>query len=184
MNFDPATEKLAAASTGTITATITLGGGATGWEVAKDGDTGNAFITSFTDNRGSSTVLAIAYSANTTAVERSATINITPTGAGSATGPVFALVLTQLGRSLFCVFQTSYPSFRLYPNPANSSFVVETEFSDARINIQHVHGGDLLNVSVQRGRNEVDIRHLPAGVYVVTLTTSQGSTSTRLIKAE
>ena len=75
-------------------------------------------------------------------------------------------------------------SFRLYPNPANSSFVVETEFPDARISIQHVHGGELLRVSLQRGRNEVDISHLPAGVYVVTLTTSQRSTSTRLIKAE
>ena len=183
VNFDPATEKLAAASAGTITATITLGGGATGWEAAKDGDTGNAFITSFTDNSGTSTVLEIAYSANTTAVERSATINITPTGAGSATGPVFALVLTQLGAVVLRV-PDLLSSFRLYPNPANSSFVVETEFSDARISIQHVHGGELLRVSVQRGRNEVDIRHLPAGVYVVTLTTSQGSTSTRLIKAE
>ena len=99
VNFDPTTEKLAAASTGTISATITLGGGATGWEAAKDGDTGNAFITSFTDNSGTSTVLEIAYSANADVLERSATINITPTGSGGATGAVFALVLTQLGTS-------------------------------------------------------------------------------------
>ena len=84
---------------------------------------------------------------------------------------------------MFCVFQTLLSSFRLYPNPAQGSFVVETEFSDARISIQHIHGGELLRVSLQRGRNELDISHLPAGVYVVTLTTSQGSTSTRLIKA-
>ena len=44
------TEKLAAGCTGIISATITLGGGATGWESAKDGDTGNEFLTSFTDD--------------------------------------------------------------------------------------------------------------------------------------
>ena len=97
MNFDPTTEKLAAASTGTLTATITLGGGATGWAAAKDGDTGDVFITSFTASGGGATALEIAYSANADALERSATINITPTGAGGARGTVFALVLTQLG---------------------------------------------------------------------------------------
>ena len=94
VDFLYATEKLAAASTGTITATITLGGGATGWEAAKDGDTGNVFITSFTDNSG---VLEIVYSANVGVDERSATINITPTGAGGAKGAVFPLVITQAG---------------------------------------------------------------------------------------
>ena len=67
MSFDPTTEKLAAASTGTLTATITLGDGATAWTAAKDGDTGDAFITSFTPASGDGTtnnVLTIAYSAN------------------------------------------------------------------------------------------------------------------------
>ena len=93
------------------------------------------------------------------------------------------ITITQLAEAVLRVPEL-FSSLRLYPNPANSSFVVETEASDARISIQHLHGGELLNVSVQRGRNEVDIRHLPAGVYVVTLITSQGSTSRRLIKAE
>ena len=97
MNFDITTEKLAAASTGIISATITLGGGATGWETAKDGDTGNVFITSFTDNSVSSAVLEIAYSVNGGVDERSATINITPTGADGTKGAVFPLVLRQAG---------------------------------------------------------------------------------------
>ena len=97
VSFDPTAEKLAAASTGTILATITLGGGATGWETAKEGDTGDVFLTSFTASGVGATVLEIAYNANGDALERSATIKITPTGAGGATGAVFSLVITQLG---------------------------------------------------------------------------------------
>ena len=94
-------ERLAAASTGTILTTITLGGGATGWSAAKDGDTGDAFITNLnsggTATGDASTTLGLVYTANGGAGERSVTINITPTGAGGSTGVVFPLVLTQLG---------------------------------------------------------------------------------------
>ena len=91
------TEKLPVDATGTITATISLGSTATGWTAAKDGDVGNTFITSFTGSGSGSTSMVISYSANTGGTERSATINITPTGASSTTGAVFALALTQLG---------------------------------------------------------------------------------------
>ena len=97
VDFAHATEKLAAASTGTILATITLGGSATGWEAAKDGDVGDAFIESVTDNSGTSAVLEIVYKANTNALARSVTINITPTGVGGVKGVAFGLALTQLG---------------------------------------------------------------------------------------
>ena len=110
VDFDPTTEKLAAASTGTLTATITLGGGATAWTAAKDGDTGDAFITSFTPASGDGTtnnVLTIAYSANTTDSERSATINITPADADGTTGSVFALVLTQFAVPTIAVVTTT-----------------------------------------------------------------------------
>ena len=86
-----------AASTGRIAATLTLGGGATGWTATKSNDDSDAFITNFTASGGGTTVLDIDYSANAGTTERSATINITPTGAGSATGTVFSLVITQLG---------------------------------------------------------------------------------------
>ena len=125
------------------------------------------------------------FGANTGA-ERSVTLTFEALdgSSNSFTPPVMTpITITQAAAPVLRV-PDLLSSFRLYPNPANSSFVVETEFLDARISIQHLHGGDLLNVSLQRGRNEVDISHLPAGVYVVTLTTSQGSTSTRLIKAE
>ena len=170
-------------ATGTITATITLGGGAEGWTATKSNDDSDAFIESFTPASGdrSNLTLTITYKENTGAA-RTATLTLTTTG-GTGAAATADLVITQLGESVLRV-PTLLSSFRLYPNPAQGSFVVETEFSDARISIQHVHGGELLRISLQRGRNELDISHLPAGVYVLTLTTSQGSTSTRLIKAE
>ena len=170
-------------ATGTITATITLGGGAEGWTATKSDDDTDAFIESFTPASGDRTndMLTITYKENT-GVERTATLTIATTG-GTGAAATADLVITQ-GAATVLRVPTLLSSFRLYPNPAQGSFVVETEFSDARISIQHVHGGELLRISLQRGRNELDISHLPAGVYVLTLTTSQGSTSTRLIKAE
>ena len=172
-----------AGGTGTITATITLGGGAEGWTATKSDDDTDAFIESFTPASGDRTndMLTITYKENT-GVERTATLTIATTG-GTGAAATADLVITQ-GAATVLRVPTLLSSFRLYPNPAQGSFVVETEFSDARISIQHVHGGELLRISLQRGRNELDISHLPEGVYVLTLTTSQGSTSRRLIKAE
>ena len=81
--FDPSADNLAAGTTGSVVATITLGSDLTGWTAAKEGDTGDAFITSFTATGGTTTPLVIAYSVNT-GVLRSATINITPTGSSGA----------------------------------------------------------------------------------------------------
>ena len=62
--------------------------------------------------------------------------------------------------------------------------MVENDAQSARISIQHAHGSELLRVSLQKGSNALDISHLPEGVYVLTLTTPQGSVSRRLIKSE
>ena len=82
---------------GTITATITLGATATGWEAAKIGDEDKAFIESFTASGDeTNNRLTITYNANT-GVEREVTINLTPTDADGAKGAVVPLTITQLG---------------------------------------------------------------------------------------
>ena len=85
-----------ASPTGTITATITLGGSATDWMAAKSGDLTNAF--SFLPGSGDETNnrLTITYNANT-GVEREVTINLTPTDADGNAGTVVPLTITQLG---------------------------------------------------------------------------------------
>ena len=76
-----------------MSATITLGGSATGWEAAKDGDTGDAFITSLnsggTATGDASTTLDLVYTANGGAGERSVTINIYADGYGRFYGGSF-----------------------------------------------------------------------------------------------
>ena len=83
-------------ATGTITATITLGGGAEGWTVAKSDDDTDAFIESFTPASGDRTndMLTITYKENTGAT-RTATLTFTTTG-GTGAAATEALVLTQL----------------------------------------------------------------------------------------
>ena len=95
LNMIPA-DPTGGGATGTITATIDLGGGATGWTATKDGDDSNAFIASFTPVGGgrSDRVLTITYNENA-GVERSATLTIRTLG---GTGDVEeVLELTQLG---------------------------------------------------------------------------------------
>ena len=66
--------------TGTITATITLEGDATGWTATKNGDPTDAFITDFTSSGDRiNNTLTITYNRNT-GVDRRATLTITTTG--------------------------------------------------------------------------------------------------------
>ena len=94
--------------TGTITATITLGGGAEGWRVTKSGDMTNAFITDFTSSggRGNST-LTITYTPSNMDMPRTATLTVETVG-GTGNAITEDLVLTQMGAS-----------FTFTTNPAN-----------------------------------------------------------------
>ena len=78
---------LLSASSGTITATITLGGSATGFQVVKDGDADDSFIAAFSSDVGDRTdnTLTIDYSRNRAFHERFADLTFTTTGGvGSA----------------------------------------------------------------------------------------------------
>ena len=82
------------ASSGTITATITLSGSATGFQVSKSGDADDSFIRAFTSNVGDRTdnTLTIEYSRNTRFNERSADLIFRTTGGrGAATTQTLSL---------------------------------------------------------------------------------------------
>ena len=87
-------------ATGTITATITLGGGAEGWTATKSDDDSDAFISSFLPASGDATELslAITYSTNT-GVKRTATITLTTVG-GTGSPATTDLVITQLAAAV------------------------------------------------------------------------------------
>ena len=82
------------ASSGTITATITLSGSATGFQVSKSGDADDSFISAFTSNVGDRTdnTLTIEYSRNTRFNERFADLIFRTTGGvGAATTQTLSL---------------------------------------------------------------------------------------------
>ena len=163
------------------------------WKITKK--VTDTWISSITPKTGNGNQqITIEYGENTDPVQREATFTLAATDVGAT--ETTDITLTQAGATPTPPSPSSPSSppvlglptlaqhLHFYPNPTSNSFVVENDAQSARISIQHVHGGRLMSVGVQRGRNEVDISHLPSGAYVVTLTTPQGSVSRRLIKAE
>ncbi len=72
-------------------------------------------------------------------------------------------------------------SLSIYPNPAYGTTFVQVysdNYQDARLQVSSLNGGAVIsrNVNLEQGPNTllVDIHHLPAGMYVVQLTTAQG----------
>ena len=101
--------------TGTITATIALGGGAEGWTATKSDDDSDAFISSFLPASGDATELslAITYSTNT-GVKRTATITLTTVG-GTGSPATTDLVITQLGAAPTIDVTTSPSDLTMIP---------------------------------------------------------------------
>ena len=168
---------------GEIRATITLGGGATGWQALKE-DVHN-FI-SLTPSEGKKAdILTITYEQNPSNIVRTANIILQTTGESgmNATKNFTLRQVGQLGTE--SVLLAPLPRLRLapYPNPATSTVFIDSEEENAKIIIQHLHGARLLATEAKKGRNAIDISHLPEGVYILTLTNSKQSASTRLIKA-
>ena len=94
VSTDPDISNLVSAYAGTITATITLGGSATGFQVTKDGDADDSFIAAFSSDVGDRTdnTFAIDYSRNTRFKERFSDITFTTTGGvGAAVSQTFTL---------------------------------------------------------------------------------------------
>lgn len=56
--------------------------------------------------------------------------------------------------------------FRFYPNPANNKISVEVETGDT-LKIFSIEGKKVLENELVNGRNEIDINHLPNGLYTL-----------------
>ena len=94
VSTDPDISNLVSAYAGTITATITLGGSATGFQVSKSGDADDSFIGAFASDVGDRTdnTFTIDYSRNTRFKERFSDITFTTTGGvGAAVSQTFTL---------------------------------------------------------------------------------------------
>ena len=81
-------------------------------------------------------------------------------------------------------FRFTNNDIRIYPNPTKGEFNVQcSKFNVEDIEIFDVFGRlVLISPSFGGGQGEVDISHLPAGVYFVTLATEKGKLVQKIIK--
>ncbi len=69
----------------------------------------------------------------------------------------------------------------IYPNPANSSFVLETGNTEKQtVNIFDITGKVVLS-KIINGNSTLDIRSLNEGVYIVNINNSEGLVNKRLV---
>jgi hypothetical protein len=90
-------------------------------------------------------------------------------------GGCFTIVSTEDG--------TALTSVKVFPNPATTSFVVETDGSVAQLELLNAQGQVVLTQPhLQRGAS-VDVRQLPQGIYLWRISSKSGSAAGRLVIA-
>ncbi len=76
------------------------------------------------------------------------------------------------------------PAVQLAPNPASDVLVLSADptMLGARYTVTDPMGRVLRNASIQAARTPVDVMALPAGVYLLTISTPDGTTTLRWVK--
>lgn len=69
----------------------------------------------------------------------------------------------------------------IYPNPTNDVFQVSGIEGSANLNISDISGKQVLTKQVT-ANEDVSVSSLPQGVYIVKITTPEGTTEKKLIK--
>ena len=75
-------------------------------------------------------------------------------------------------------------AFRMYPNPANNQFTLQTNISLEKLTIFDLSGRMVDNVDLAEMKNEktIDVSYLASGVYMVRITSNQRSIVKKLVK--
>lgn len=76
----------------------------------------------------------------------------------------------------------SSPQFNLYPNPANSHFIVASHDGSSTISVIDINGKVVMNQFTTQLQTTVDVQHLPSGIYFVKLINHKGIAVKRLMK--
>ena len=74
-------------------------------------------------------------------------------------------------------------NFSVYPNPANKSFTINIAdpLKPTQAYIVDVLGQKVLSVTINQSNTELDINHLPVGIYFVTLNSGNKTTTQKLV---
>lgn len=74
-------------------------------------------------------------------------------------------------------------SFSIYPNPATDNFIIDCANGQSPdLFVYNIIGEIVLQKELTGNKNEVDISSLPKGIYVIKVSTSDGSAQKKLIK--
>jgi hypothetical protein len=71
----------------------------------------------------------------------------------------------------------------IYPNPASSIISIEsTKYQLESIRIEDVLGQEIYYLQPQNNKTEIDISHLPSGIYIIQLQSKNGVVSKKFVK--
>ena len=71
--------------------------------------------------------------------------------------------------------------FRLYPNPANGSFIVETTATEKQLlQVFDITGKLMLTQNIQNSQTTIDAGNLASGIYIVSLKGTGATTNEKI----
>ena len=171
------------AAAGSVSPMITIGGGAAGYEAS----TSEAFVTfgsarTTTTTSSESGDLIINYTANESAVSRTATITIRTTGEGTPVSETITLTQGAMAASMGVISLDE--GLVLYPNPVSGRLHINGLQERALVRISTLGGRILRRAPVSFSNSSIDVSNLHGGTYVVLIESSEAVLSKRLVIIE
>ncbi|RXR22166.1 T9SS type A sorting domain-containing protein [Flavobacterium stagni] len=80
------------------------------------------------------------------------------------------------------VVNTSNGKFKVYPNPTQSYFTIDQLQEQVRVEVFSIEGRSVLQAQCDSQDASVDVSTLPAGVYIVQISTQEKQTSIQILK--
>lgn len=74
-------------------------------------------------------------------------------------------------------------AFSIHPNPFSNELHIELQ-QPAQAMISNMNGSILLSTSLEGGKNTIDTSALPAGIYIMKLSSAQGFAVSRVVKTD
>ncbi len=86
-----------------------------------------------------------------------------------------------------CIVTNSFQSNKVkkrlpYPNPTSKEIEIELDKEHGELVIRDTQGRYVMDARLEKGKNSIDISGIPAGTYIVYLTSNEGSQSWKIVK--
>ena len=74
-------------------------------------------------------------------------------------------------------------NIKMYPNPTNNFVTVEiNDLTNAKLQVLDITGKILMNQALNANSNNVDVQHLPSGMYLFKVSSNEGTSTGKIIK--